>query len=63
MVHAQIKRISRRVHCVSCNRKRLLKFMNRIRLPFNGNVIEVCEDCFAKYSSKISIERRAGEAE
>lgn len=57
MVHAQI---SRRVHCVSCNRKRLLKFMIRIRLPFNGAVIEVCVDCFDKYSSKISIERPAG---
>ena len=62
MVHAQINRISRRVHCVSCRRKRMLKFMYRIRLPFAHVVVEVCEDCFEKYSPEIKIERSAESA-
>jgi len=60
MVSAQVG--GRRVHCVHCKRKRLLKFMYRIRLPFCCVVIEVCIDCFEKYSDRIEIERRVDAA-
>jgi len=57
MVSTQVS--NRRVYCVSCKRKRLLKFMYRIILPFCSVVIEVCVDCFEKYSDKIQIDRSA----
>jgi len=60
MVSAQIT--GRRVHCVHCKRKRMLKFMYRIRLPFCFVVIEVCVDCFEKYSDQIKVERPADAA-
>jgi len=60
MVHAQIGQYThKRKQCVHCSRKRLTKFFYRIRLPLCFVVIEVCVDCFDKFSHNIQIVRSA----
>ena len=51
--------IDHRYQCVVCSRKRKVKFLYLIRLPFVTTWIRVCMDCFHKLNDKIIIEESA----
>jgi hypothetical protein len=47
--------IQLRAHCVSCNRKRLMRFIYTLQLPFNRQHVKVCSDCYNKYINRATI--------
>lgn len=47
--------LDHRYYCVHCNRKRKLKFLYLIQLPFVYHQIRICMDCFHKYVETITI--------
>lgn len=52
--------LDHRYYCVVCQRKRKLKFLYLIRLPFiKPTWIRVCMDCFHENRSTIIIEESA----
>ncbi len=51
--------LDHRYYCVRCSRKRKLKFMYLIQLPFVGHQIRICMDCFHRLNDKIIIEESA----
>lgn len=60
MVHAQMKkRVSRRYYCASCQRKRFLKFLYLLWIPYLNRHVRVCVDCFAKWGTEMRIDESA----
>lgn len=51
--------LNHRYYCVVCNRKRKVKFLYLIRLPFVTTWIRVCMDCFHRLRDTIIIEESA----
>lgn len=56
MVHAQI---SRRYYCADCQRKRFLKFLYLLWIPYLNRHVRVCVDCFKKHGTELRIEESA----
>lgn len=55
-------RISRRYYCADCQRKRVLKFLYLLWIPYLNRNVRVCVDCFDKYGTEMTVIESAAAA-
>lgn len=54
--------LDHRFQCTCCARKRRLKFLYLLWIPYTHHYIRVCVDCFAKWGTQMRIEESAAAA-
>ncbi len=52
-------RISRRYYCADCQRKRVLKFLYLLWIPYLNRHVRVCVDCFDKHGTAMTVKEAA----